>query len=104
MTFLERKGEGWKQGGRKGKQEERGGGGREGAKGKQKGRKEKGKKESQRGEAREGNEGRIKRKLILIMLLVYEEEILIEVTLTSVLGLPQSIAIDEARQEIQAGL
>ena len=68
------------------------------------GRKEKGKKESQRGEAREGNEGRIKRKLILIMLLVYEEEILIEVTLTSVLGLPQSIAIDEARQEIQAGL
>ena len=77
-------------------------GGRE-EKGKEKGRKEKGKKESQRGEERAGNEGRINRKLILIILLIYEEEILIEVILTTVLGLPQSTAI-EAGQEIQAGL
>ena len=68
-----------------------------------KGRKEKGKKESQRGEERAGNEGRINLKLILIILLIYEEEILIEVILTTVLGLPQSTAI-EAGQEIQAGL
>ena len=100
---MERKGERWKQGGRKGKKEERGRkGGRE-EKGKEKGRKEKGKKESQRGEERAGNEGRINRKLILIILLIYEEEILIEVILTTVLGLPQSTAI-EAGQEIQAGL
>ena len=99
---MERKGERWKQGGRKGKKGERGERGRE-EKGKEKGRNKKGKKESQRGEERAGNEGRINRKLILIILSIYDEEILIEVILTTVLGLPQSTAI-EAGQEIQAGL